>query len=146
MMKDKMELSEFQVQLELRIDWSELDYFKHVNNVSFFKYIQSARVNYWERIGLNRLHSEKNVGVILASTQCDFRKPLTYPGRVVILSTVYFIKSSSFGIRHVLLNETGEVSAEAKDVLVMYDFNEHGKVSIPHSIRMAIEKLENKKF
>jgi acyl-CoA thioester hydrolase len=35
-----MEEIQFPVKLQLRLDWSELDYFGHVNNVSFFKYIR----------------------------------------------------------------------------------------------------------
>ena len=62
----------FPVKLELRIDWSELDYFGHVNNVSFFKYIQAARVNYWDQIGLTKSHLETHIGPMLASCKCDF--------------------------------------------------------------------------
>ena len=36
------------VRLHLRIDWSEMDVFGHVNNVMFMKYVQAARVHYWE--------------------------------------------------------------------------------------------------
>ena len=31
-----------QTQITLRIDWSELDLFGHVNNVAFHKYAQTA--------------------------------------------------------------------------------------------------------
>src|SRR6476620_8340730 len=80
----------FPVKLPLRIDWSELDYFGHVNNVSFFKYIQSARVNYWDTIGLSQSHLETNIGPILASCKCDFKQPLHFPGQVTIFSRVDF--------------------------------------------------------
>ncbi len=39
--------------ISLRIDWSELDVFGHVNNVAFNKYAQAARLNYVDTIGLN---------------------------------------------------------------------------------------------
>lgn len=68
----------FPLKLELRIDWSELDYFGHVNNVSFFKYIQASRVNYWDHIGLTQYHLESNIGPILASSKCDFKEALSW--------------------------------------------------------------------
>ena len=59
--------SEYPVSLKLRIDWSELDYFGHVNNVSFYKYIQSSRINYWDQIGLRESHRKTNIGPLIAS-------------------------------------------------------------------------------
>lgn len=137
---------DFPVKHVLRIDWSELDYFMHVNNVSFFKYIQSARVNYWDQIGLTQSHLETNVGPMLASVNCEFRKPLFYPGQVTILSRTEFIKNTSFGFHHLLLNDAGEVAAEAHDVMVMFDFAANKKMPFPAGFRENIGKLANKRF
>ena len=137
-----MEAAQFPVQLELRIDWSELDYFAHVNNVSFYKYIQAARVNYWDQIGLTVSHRTTNVGPMLASCKCDFKRPLFYPGKVIIRSKLAFIKNTSFSLHHQLLNEENEVVAEAQDVMVMFDFNTNEKVAFPESLRGKIEELE----
>ncbi|MES2555426.1 MAG: acyl-CoA thioesterase [Bacteroidota bacterium] len=136
----------FPIKLQLRIDWSELDYFGHVNNVSFFKYAQAARVNYWETVGINTMHRETNVGPMLASCKCDFKLPLFFPGQVTVHSRVEFIKNTSFGIHHHLINDKGEVVAEAHDVMVMFDFGSNEKVNFPKEIRDRIEELENRKF
>jgi acyl-CoA thioester hydrolase len=141
-----MQLADFPVKHVLRIDWSELDYFKHVNNVSFFKYIQSARVNYWDRVGLTASHLATNIGPMLASVHCEFKKPLFYPGEVVILTRTEFIKNSSFGFHHLLLDTAGDLCAEAQDVMVMYDFNLNQKTPFPQQFRDAIALLENKTF
>lgn len=134
-----MDVFEFNIKHQLRIDWSELDYFKHVNNVSFFKYIQSARVNYWELIGLSQSHLQTGIGAMLASTKCDFKKPLMYPGTVTILSRIDFVKTTSFGFHHLLLNNDQAISAEAKDVMVMFDFTKNEKIPIPDWMREKIK-------
>lgn len=134
----------YPVQLQLRIDWSELDYFGHVNNVSFFKYIQAARVNYWQEIGLFQSHKVTNIGPMLASCKCDFKQPLFFPGQVTIRSSVSFIGNTSFGISHQLFNEKEELVALAEDVLVMFDFNLNQKAIISEEWRNVIEKLEGK--
>lgn len=131
-------MNNFSTKLELRIDWSEIDLFEHVNNVAITKYIQSARVNYLETIGLMELQSKTKNGPILASTTCQFRKPLFYPGQVTIYSSVEFIKNTSFGIRHIIYNEQNEISAEAQDVVVFFDFNNNTKLIIPNEIRERI--------
>lgn len=144
--KENLTVEDFPSRLQLRIDWSELDYFGHVNNVSFFKYIQASRVNYWDIIGLTKSHTETNIGPMLASCKCDFKQPLFYPGDITILARVDFIKNTSFSICHRILNSKGEISAEAQDIIVMFDFNRNEKISFPKDLKEKIEKLEKKVF
>src|SRR6478609_3752156 len=132
-------MENFPVKLELRLDWSEMDLFGHVNNVSYFKYVQASRVNYWEAIGLTNLYKETNIGAILASTACQFKKPLHFPGNITVQVRLDFLKNTSFGLKHQILNEQGEVAAEARDVMVMYDFTKNEKVEIPEGLRKKIE-------
>lgn len=139
-------MNESSMKLELRIDWSELDVFGHVNNLEIMKYVQAARVNYLEKVGLMQLQSEKNIGPILASIHTQFRKPLFYPGQVTVYSRVDYIKTSSFKIHHEIYNDNNELAAEAQDIIVFYDFNRNHKLSIPAELRKKIELLEDKNF
>jgi len=102
----------FPFTITLRIDWSELDLFAHVNNVMYFKYIQTARVNSWEKTGLNKYFTENKTGPTLASTACQFKKPLFYPGNIRIETEVTFIKTTSFGLKHRIYNDNDELCAE----------------------------------
>lgn len=136
-------MNDFSMELELRIDWSELDAFGHVNNLEIMKYVQAARVNYLERVGLMQLQVEENTGPILASIQCQFRKPLFYPGQVTILSRVEYIKNTSFKIHHEIYNDQNELAAEAQDIIVFYNFTKNHKLVIPSEIRNKIESIEN---
>ncbi len=125
--------------IKLRLDWSELDSFQHINNVSFFKYIQSARVNFWEVFGINKTHRESNIGPMLASAKCDFITPLFFPGEIEIITTIKFIKNSSFGFVHEIFNEKKEIVAIAEDVMVLYDFNNNKSVALGADLRQAME-------
>ena len=136
----------YPVELPLRIDWSELDLFGHVNNVAFMKYVQASRVNYWDTIGLTKLYDETRQGPMLASTACRFKKPLFYPGSIIVKARVDFIKTTSFGIHHIIVDHAGDIAAEAEDVIVMFDFNTGAKIPFPPDMRSAVEKLEGKRF
>ena len=139
-------MENYPVKLNLRLDWSEMDLFGHINNVSYFKYVQASRVNYWETSGINVYFEKQKIGPILASTSCQFKKPLHYPGNIVVQARIDFIKNSSFGIHHQILNEKGELCAEAQDVIVFFDFNKHEKVTFPEELRKKVELLEGRKF
>lgn len=134
------------LKLDLRIDWSELDLFGHVNNVAYFKYIQAARVNYWDVIGLSKMYDERQIGPMLVSCNCQFRQPLYYPGRITVETRMKFIGNTSFGFQHHILNETGDMAAEAEDVMVVFDFYNHEKQAFPVSLRATVEQLEGKSF
>jgi len=134
-------MTDFKVQLRLRLDWSEMDVLGHVNNVSYFKYIQAARVNYWELCGMPAFN-EISIGPVLLSTGCRFIKPLFYPGNITIYTCMEFIKNTSYGFHHKIINENNELAAEAHDVIVNYDFTHKINVPVSNEFRTIIKNIE----
>lgn len=132
----------FAVQIKLRIDWSEMDLFGHINNVMFAKYIQSARVYCCELLGIMKMLTEERIGFMLASSAIQYKKPLFYPGEITIETKIDFTKTTSFGLIHFVYNEKKEVAAEANDVLVIFDFNTNKKIDIPQSVKTLMKTYE----
>ncbi len=130
----------------LKIDWSDLDLFGHVNNVAFFKYIQAARVNYCESIGLTSINEKDKLGFIVASTNCTFKIPLRYPGNIKVFSKIDWIKNSSFQLSHFIVNDKNEIAAESFDVVVVFDYEKKIKTNITHELKTQMEIRENKKL
>lgn len=130
------------IELTLRIDWSDLDVFGHVNSLSFLRYVQAARVHYWERIGLYQSFLADRRGPMLASVRCDFRKPLFYPGLVTLRTRTAFMRTTSFGFAHTLVDTVGDVAAEAADVMVMFDYALNQKLPFPAVFRDRIAVLD----
>jgi len=135
----------FPSTLKLRLDWSEMDLLGHINNVMYFKYLQAARLNYGDLMGL-KANSAEGEGYILAATQCKFSKPLYFPGHVTIRSSVEFMKHTSFGVYHQLMNDDGEMVAEGHDVIVLYNFSKDEKIEISADLRAFVEELEGQKY
>lgn len=135
-----MDLSEYKLSLELRIDWSDLDMYQHVNNITFVRFLQSGRVNFWEATGLGVFFKETNRAPILVSTHCDFKKSLHYPGKAIVKTKLAFMKNSSFGLDHLILNEKNEICAEGRDVAACFDFNTEKTYPIPEDLRAVMER------
>ncbi len=135
-----MQESDFKLALKLRIDWSEMDTYQHVNNVNFMKYMQSARVQFWEVSGLAKMYENTKKGPMLVSTKCDFKNPLFFPGNVVVKTKVEFIKNTSFGLYHKLYNDEGVLCAEGHDVAVCFDFNQNQTFLITKDLRETMEQ------
>jgi acyl-CoA thioester hydrolase len=130
-----MDYSDYKLSIDLRIDWSDLDMYKHVNNLSFIRFMQTGRALFWEATALNKIYEETNKGPMVVSTHCDFKRSLYYPGTAIVKTKLAFIKNSSFGLDHIILNEDMEVCAEGRDVAVFYDFNINETHIIPGDLR-----------
>ena len=124
--------------LTLRIDWADMDLFGHVNNVAFFRYVQAARVAFWEHVGIGAGPGTNGVGAILSSTACQFKLPLAYPGQVQVHTYVAGIKTSSFELHHYLLDEQNQLVAEAQDVVVLFDYAAAHKAPISDALRKRL--------
>lgn len=129
------------VSLDIPVAWGEQDAFGHVNNVVYFRYFESVRMLFLERIGVLRSHAEDQVGVILASTRCDFLKPVVWPQRLTVRTGCSHIGTTSFTMDYLITNEAGGSVAKGTSVQVMYDYRSSAKVAVPLSIRNAITQL-----
>lgn len=122
-------------EINIRIDWSEMDLFGHVNNVAYFKYVQAARVNYCESIGINTYNPTIKQSFEVAASNCEFKKPLYYPEEICIISTIEWIKNSSFKLVHNVYNSKKELVATAEDIIVLFDYSLDTKILISDEIR-----------
>ncbi len=66
-------------------------------------------LTYWEQLGLTNWYQEKGIGPLLASTRCEFRRPLHYPGQITIRVSVVEMRNTSFSLYHQILDGGGEL-------------------------------------
>jgi acyl-CoA thioester hydrolase len=121
--------------LEIRIDWSDMDLFGHVNNVAFFRYMQAARVEFCEQAGLTSLNDNDRHSFMVASSKCSFKKPLKFPGLISVITKCDWSRNSSFQLSYIIKDGTGAEVASGEDVLVVYDHHSKVKVNINEELR-----------
>ncbi len=143
-MSDEL-LAGYPVVVELPVAWGDMDYFRHVNNIVFFRYFESARIEYLERIGFRELADDQPVGPILASTDCRFRRPVTWPDTVAVGARVTEVGEDRFAMEYRLVSrKLGTVAAEGGGTLVSYDYAAGRKVPLPEAVRSAIAEMEGR--
>lgn len=140
---DVEEMAGYPVRVEIPVQWGEMDAYDHVNNVVFFRYFESARVEYLERCGFHDSYREDRVGAILHSTNCRFRRALVYPDRVTVGARVTEMEEDRFTMDYrVLSHDREEVAAEGEGVVVSFDYGARAKTPIPASVRRGVRELE----
>ena len=66
----------------MSIRWGDMDAYGHVNNTVYFRYMEQARVEYLEALGI-RVMPQGSAPVII-NAACTFLMPLNHPGMVEV--------------------------------------------------------------
>ncbi len=131
------------VTMNVPVAWGEMDAMGHVNNIIYFRYFESIRIHYFERLGLSDYTKETGIGIILASTECRFKMPLQYPDTVIVGTKILTMEEDRFIMGHeVFSTKTKRIAAEGEGVVVTYDYRNNKKVPIPEALRKKILDLE----
>jgi len=136
-------LKDFTFVVDLNIEWGDMDALQHVNNIEYFKYFQAARIAYFEKINSDSVFGETPIPLILASTQCKFIYPLAYPDSISVGVRVDAMADQYFTMKYAVVSHKHQRLVAIGDAkVVMFDYVNNKKASIPSEIRKTIIDLE----
>jgi acyl-CoA thioester hydrolase len=136
-------LAGFPVIVEQVVVWGEMDSFRHVNNVVYFRYFENARLEYFRRLDWDSIQEATGVGPILHSTQARFRLPLTYPDTIRIGARVKEFAVDRFTLEHRIFSQRlAAIATEGTGLVVAFDYIRGRKAAVPDELRRRIEALE----
>lgn len=124
---------------EIELRWRDHDALDHVNNAVFLTYLEEARLAWLRRLPVPWF--DERQGPVVARIEIDFRRPLTWPGRVRIALALARRGTSSLTLAHRMWRPEApeETVCEALVVLVWIDRKSGRSLPIP---RALIEWLE----
>ncbi|WP_102029004.1 acyl-CoA thioesterase [Salirhabdus sp. Marseille-P4669] len=124
-------------EIKVKVRACETDGLGHVSNISYFIYLEEARVEFFRELGMPLNMEEWDF--ILASTSCDFKQQAYFDEVLTIQTSVWKIGNSSFHIEHQVQNERGLI-ATGKAVVVHFDFQKQCPTVIPDDMRWKLEQ------
>ena len=136
----------FKVQVNLPVQWGEMDAFGHVNNAVYFKYFETARLAYFNAVGVMKDMQNKQIGPILAETSCQFKRALVFPDQIVVGANVVESHEHGFLMQYGIFSEQQQtVSSLGNGRIVMVDYQTGNKVKPSVELKQQIERLETPK-
>lgn len=136
-------LAGFPVVVEADVAWGEMDSFRHLNNVVYFRHFENARVEYLRRVGWFELMDTTGVGPIVASTQARFRRAVKWPDRLLVGARVITIDTDRVTFEHRIVSTAlDDLATDGQAVVVCFDYNAGKKVALPFELRERIDRLE----
>jgi len=125
-------------EITVKVRFSETDALGHVSNISYFIYLEEARIEFFRELGFEMALDKWSV--IMISANCVFYKQAYFDQRLKVTSFVTKIGNSSFKIGHRITDaETDELIAEGDAGAVYFDFNSQKSEPLPESIRAKLE-------
>ena len=67
----------------IAIRWGDMDAMGHVNNTVYFRYMEQARIAWFESL-VPRSDAWGEIGIVIVNASCNFRRPINYPGSVAV--------------------------------------------------------------
>ena len=140
-------LKDFSFIIDLKVDWGDMDALQHVNNIEYFKYFQTARIAYFEKINSGNLFVESRISTILGSTQCKFIYPLFYPDSISVGVRVDSMADQYFTMKYEVVSHNHQRLVAIGDAkVVAFDYTNNTKTLIPDEVRNTIIGFEKTKI
>lgn len=132
-------LSDYPVIYEQSVAWGDMDAFGHVNNVMYYRYIESARIRYMDELNI----FQQDVCTVVASNQCKYIRPVFYPDQLKIGVRVEEMRNSALRMSYLLWSEAQQtVVALSEAVIVCVNKENMNKTEIPAVIREKVTEIE----
>jgi acyl-CoA thioester hydrolase len=120
----------------IALRWGDMDAMGHVNNTLYFRYMEQARIGWFEAL-VPQAEAWKSTGIVIVNASCNFRKPMNYPGTVEVKVFAGAPGGSSVPTFYELSIEK-ELYADGAAVVVFIDMQAQKPVRIPERIRSLL--------
>lgn len=132
-------LSDYPIIHIQSVAWGDMDAFGHVNNVLYYRYMESARIRYMDELNI----FQHDVYTVVASNQCKYIRPVFYPDQLKIGARVEEMRNSALRMSYLLWSEQQQaIVALGEAVMVCVDKENMLKLPIPEIIRQKVTKIE----
>ena len=124
-----------------RVRFGDLDAMRHLNNVVFLRYFETARIAYMRELwpAHNPGSPEQgDFGLIFAECHIGYRSPVHFDEEVAIHCSVRAVKRSSFQVAFEMRVDE-RLAAEGYGVLVGFDYTQQRARPIPDDVRAALD-------
>ncbi|AZV42855.1 acyl-CoA thioesterase [Peribacillus asahii] len=127
-------------EIDVYVRFCETDAAGHVNNTSYFIYMEEARTKFFKAVGYDK-DNRGEMNFIVASAQCDYLAQ-AYANQTLTLSTrVSRIGTKSYTLAHEIKSaDTGAMVAAGSAVIVCFNFQTQQSEVIPPELRSILEQ------
>jgi acyl-CoA thioester hydrolase len=125
-------MSEYSTTIALR--FGDFDLYGHVNSVTYFSYLETARVKIFYRL-FEEL-TRKGILLLVRKAECDYLLPiLPVLEEIIVTMEIARIGTTSFTLAYRLHDQEGTTYATGQTLMVAFDSRSGQTMAVPDEIR-----------
>ena len=124
----------------IAVRWSDMDAFQHVNNAAYLTYMEEARVQMLNHLGIDM--NAKESGPVVINVQCTYLKPVVYPDRLKIECFAHSPGRSSFMTDYRIYSESldHQLVCEGSAKVIWVDRVAGNSLQLPAMVHQIIDR------
>ncbi|WP_448253363.1 acyl-CoA thioesterase [Ottowia oryzae] len=122
------------------VRWGDMDAMGHVNNAMYFRYLETARIDWFTAVGFRP--DPQGQGPVIVNAFCNFYRQLEYPGDILVSLYVSDAARTTFETWATIekLSEPGVMCAAGGATTIWVDFPRQKAVELPDWIRKLVSE------
>jgi len=114
---ESLQSIQFSFPIRQQVAWGDMDAFNHINNVIYFRYFETGRVEFFNKTGLWQLFLDENIRIVVVKLECNYVHEIIHPAEIEISVGLKKIGNSSLTVHHVIKNN-GIIAAHGEGIIV----------------------------
>ena len=125
-------------EMQIPIRWGDMDAMNHLNNTSYFRYLETCRIDWMQSIGCQP--DAQGEGPVIVNAFCNFYKQLEYPGQVLMKMYVSDPGRTTFETWGTMerLDQPGVLYAAGGATTIWVDFPNRRAKTLPDWMRQIV--------
>ena len=127
------------MHIDLAVRWGDLDAFNHVNNTVFMRYVEEARIQFFDALGDEWL--SERIGPVIVNINCNFRREIRYPATVRVTTQGHAASEKRLVMTHELFDadDPEKIYGDAEVTALWVDAQAGRSVPLPAPVLAALE-------
>ncbi len=134
-------LAKHSISTQIQVAWGEMDALQHVNNSVYFKYFETARLDFFNQINLLADLKTTGVGPVLSETNARFKRPLMFPDTIIVGTKISDITEDRFVMHYTVFSQAQQaVTTIGWAKVVMFNVKTGQKAKLTPELLDALSK------
>jgi len=116
------------------VRWGDMDAMRHLNNATYFRYMEISRIDWMQSIGVR---FDGDEGFVIVNAFCNFHRQITYPADVVLKTYVSDPARTTLEswATMELAGQPGVVHASGGATMIWMDYRAMKSAALPEWVR-----------
>ena len=126
-------------EMSIPIRWGDMDAMGHLNNGTYFRYLETARIDWMSSLGATT-NAPSGEGMVIVNAFCNFYRQLEYPGNVLVRMYVSDPARTTFETWGTMARADAPdvVCAEGGATTIWIDYGKQKALPLPDWVRTLV--------